>query len=145
MFQIPRNLLYAAIASGAAAALAILYFFDPSTSAIFPPCPTNALTKLHCPGCGTLRAMHALLHGDVKEALSQNILAVILLIAIVKSNGVITIKSIRRLNFIFLITSYFCRCIIFFCFGQQTPPLKICINTNISPKSSILISLQKPP
>ena len=77
MFQIPRNLLYAAIASGAAAALAILYFFDPSTSAIFPPCPTNALTSLYCPGCGTLRAMHALLHGDVKEALSQNILAVI--------------------------------------------------------------------
>ena len=77
MFQIPRNLLYATIASGAAAALAILYFFDPSTSAIFPPCPTNALTKIHCPGCGTLRAMHALLHGDLKEALSQNILAVI--------------------------------------------------------------------
>ena len=69
---------YAVLGFAGLAMLALLYFDDPSREGtIFPPCPTNALTKLHCPGCGTLRAMHALLHGDVKEALSQNILAVI--------------------------------------------------------------------
>ena len=77
MLKLPDRLFYILLGIGAIAVLALLCFFDPSTSAIFPPCPTNALTKLHCPGCGTLRAMHALLHGDVKEALSQNILAVI--------------------------------------------------------------------
>ena len=76
MLKLPDRLFYILLGIGAIAVLALLCFFDPSTSAIFPPCPTNALTKLHCPGCGTLRAMHALLHGDVKEALSQNILAV---------------------------------------------------------------------
>ena len=77
MLKLPDRLFYILLGIGAIAVLALLCFFDPSTSAIIPPCPTNALTKLHCPGCGTLRAMHALLHGDVKEALSQNILAVI--------------------------------------------------------------------
>lgn len=77
MLKLPDRLFYILLGIGAIAVLALLCFFDPSTSAIFPPCPTNALTNLHCPGCGTLRAMYALLHGDVKEALSQNILAVI--------------------------------------------------------------------
>lgn len=77
MLKLPDRLFNILLGIGAIAVLALLCFFDPSTSAIFPPCPTNALTSLYCPGCGTLRAMHALLHGDVKEALSQNILAVI--------------------------------------------------------------------
>lgn len=77
MLKLPDRLFYILLGIGAIAVLALLCFFDPSTSAFFPPCPTNALTSLYCPGCGTLRAMHALLHGDVKEALSQNILAVI--------------------------------------------------------------------
>lgn len=77
MLKLPDRLFYILLGIGTIAVLALLCFFDPSTSAIFPPCPTNALTSLYCPGCGTLRAMHALLHGDVKEALSQNILAVI--------------------------------------------------------------------
>ncbi len=77
MLKLPDRLFYILLGICAIAVLALLCFFDPSTSAIFPPCPTNALTNLHCPGCGTLRAMYALLHGDVKEALSQNILAVI--------------------------------------------------------------------
>lgn len=77
MLKLPDRLFYILLGIGAIAVLALLCFFDPSTSAIFPPCPTNALTSLYCPGCGTLRAMYALLHGDVKEALSQNILAVI--------------------------------------------------------------------
>lgn len=77
MLKLPDRLFYILLGIGTIAVLALLCFFDPSTSAIFPPCPTNALTSLYCPGCGTLRAMYALLHGDVKEALSQNILAVI--------------------------------------------------------------------
>lgn len=77
MFRISDKTLYAFVAAGGAFLLAMLWFFDPSTSAIFPPCPTNALTKLHCPGCGTLRALHALLRGDLGEALSQNALAVV--------------------------------------------------------------------
>ena len=67
------------IFGGLAVMLCAVYFFDPNTDSIFPPCPTNAITDLHCPGCGTLRALHALVHGNLKEAISQNVMAVIFL------------------------------------------------------------------
>ncbi len=64
---------------GLAALCALTYFFNPSTDKFFPPCPTNAVTDLYCPGCGTLRALHALTHGNIEEAISQNLMAVIFL------------------------------------------------------------------
>jgi len=57
----------------------MLLVFDPAHSLIFPPCPLRYLTGLYCPGCGSLRAMHALLHGDLRQALAMNSLTVILL------------------------------------------------------------------
>ena len=53
-------------------ALAVLYAFDPATTAYFPSCPFFHLTGWYCPGCGTLRAVHALLHGHVGRALHDN-------------------------------------------------------------------------
>lgn len=34
------------------------------------------MTGLHCPGCGTGRALHALVHGDVPRALRLNALTI---------------------------------------------------------------------
>jgi hypothetical protein len=55
-----------------AAGSAVLFLFDPSTSAFYPPCPFHALTGLYCPGCGTTRALHELLRGHPKEAFGLN-------------------------------------------------------------------------
>ncbi len=44
-----------------------------------PRCAFHAVTGWHCPGCGNTRAAHALLHGDVVEALRQNALFVVAL------------------------------------------------------------------
>jgi hypothetical protein len=54
-----------------------LYLIDPASSAIFPPCPLHRLTGLYCPGCGSTRVVHCLLHGDLPGALSKNPLLVI--------------------------------------------------------------------
>jgi hypothetical protein len=60
------------------AAFAFLLFrCDPGTSVLFPPCPFHSLTGLHCPGCGSLRAAHSLLHGRILEALDSNPLFVL--------------------------------------------------------------------
>ncbi len=44
----------------------------PPTSRWFPQCPVKLLTGLSCPSCGVQRAFHALLNGNVGEALSYN-------------------------------------------------------------------------
>src|ERR1041385_6710646 len=61
---------------GLVAAILILYEFDPAEGH-YPVCPFHYLTGLHCPGCGTLRALHQLLHGNVAAALSLNLLSTI--------------------------------------------------------------------
>lgn len=55
--------------------LLVLVFVDPRTAWFAPVCPLHAVTGLHCPGCGTGRALHALVHGDVARALRLNALA----------------------------------------------------------------------
>jgi hypothetical protein len=57
--------------------VALLYFFlDARNAGIFPHCPFNSITGLFCPGCGSQRAVSALLHGELLQALSFNILLV---------------------------------------------------------------------
>ena len=55
----------------------VVYVVDPHQSSHLPPCPFHALTGLFCPGCGSTRAMHHLLHGRVFEALDKNPLFVL--------------------------------------------------------------------
>lgn len=57
----------------------ILYCFNPANSQLYPPSPFRALTGFYCPGCGSLRALHQLLHGHFLSALSLNPLMVLAL------------------------------------------------------------------
>lgn len=43
---------------------------------MFPRCTVKTLTGLDCPGCGAQRAIHAMLHGHILEALRHNALFV---------------------------------------------------------------------
>lgn len=54
-----------------------LYIFKPGIGGIYPPCPFYYLTGLYCPGCGSLRGIHSLLHGDIVRALGYNPLMVL--------------------------------------------------------------------
>lgn len=44
---------------------------DPATVP-FPRCPFNLITGLKCPGCGSQRALHQLLHLNIAQAFSYN-------------------------------------------------------------------------
>jgi hypothetical protein len=57
----------------------VLFRHNPAGSMIFPPCPFRALTGLYCPGCGSLRAVHQLLHGHLGSAFALNPLLIIVL------------------------------------------------------------------
>lgn len=54
-----------------------LFIFEPGKSGFFPVCPFRALTGFTCPGCGSTRGMHALVHGDVVAAFKFNPLFVL--------------------------------------------------------------------
>ncbi|MFN2352836.1 MAG: DUF2752 domain-containing protein [Kiritimatiellia bacterium] len=72
-----RNPMAAACAAAIALPLAVLFLFNPATTRFFPPCPVHCVTGFYCPGCGSLRAMHNLLHGHLVEAMSRNPLMVV--------------------------------------------------------------------
>jgi len=58
------------------ALLSILFFFPPEQNAFYPRCFLFATTGLQCPGCGGLRAVHQLLHGNISDAFHLNALFV---------------------------------------------------------------------
>ena len=58
--------------------LIVIYtLFNPESFTFFPSCPFHQLTGLHCPGCGSQRAVYDLLHANFMEAFSHNPLIIL--------------------------------------------------------------------
>lgn len=70
------------------AATVYLFIFEPGKSGFFLNCPFRMLTGFSCPGCGSTRGLHRLLHGDILGAFQFNpmmfLLLPILLFALVR-------------------------------------------------------------
>ena len=62
--------------SGLAAATLALYVRDPHASGSWGYCPISLL-GFYCPGCGGLRAVNDLTHGDLAGAVSSNALLIL--------------------------------------------------------------------
>ena len=58
-------------------AAVVFYTYNPESTTFFPRCPFLVLTGLKCPGCGSQRAIHALLHADLPAAFHYNALLVL--------------------------------------------------------------------
>ena len=71
-----RMALIAVAAAFALMVAAVYFFYDPSTSRFFPRCPFLMATGMKCPGCGSQRAVHDLLNGDVAAAARHNAMMV---------------------------------------------------------------------
>ena len=54
-----------------------LFLFNPAHSTFYAPCLFHTLTGFYCPGCGSLRALHQLLHGNMLKAFGLNPLMVL--------------------------------------------------------------------
>jgi len=64
-----------AVLAAAGGALAMLASRSPEQPGHYPVCPFHYVTGLWCPGCGSLRALHALTRGDPATAVHRNVLA----------------------------------------------------------------------
>lgn len=89
-----RRQWLAVVGTSGCAALT-LYAADPAQAGHLPRCPIYSLTGLYCPGCGTTRALHRLLHADMREALRLNPLLVILLPVLAYSFLSLTLEAFR--------------------------------------------------
>lgn len=80
------------------AVLAFSWAFDPVDGpAFYPQCPVKWLTGLDCPGCGSARALHALLHGELGAAFRFNPwLPVVCLVALLAFIGAVRPGRLRR-------------------------------------------------
>jgi hypothetical protein len=56
----------------------VLLLFPPTQYSFYPQCPIYRYLHIECPGCGTTRAIAAMLHGHFSEALRLNALTTLL-------------------------------------------------------------------
>ena len=70
----------AAVALGCVTAYT--YLRNPFEPGAFPTCLLYASTGTYCPGCGGLRAVHQVLHGQIADAISLNALAILVVIPV---------------------------------------------------------------
>lgn len=66
--------------------------FSPTDFSFFPQCPFHYFTGLHCPGCGTQRAIHDILNGNIISGLQHNVL-IVLAILVLTYNGFIMLRK----------------------------------------------------
>lgn len=74
-----EKLWLALVWTGVAAGFAYCYLIDPASTSLGIPCPFHAATGYYCPGCGSTRALHQLVHGNLAGAFAFNPLAVLVL------------------------------------------------------------------
>ena len=83
MLKVNQNLLLIISIPIALLALGIFYFsINPTSFAYTPKCPFHTLTGFHCPGCGSQRALHQILHGHIWEGLKHNFLILLAVLLI---------------------------------------------------------------
>lgn len=79
-----------------------LFLFEPGRSGFFPGCPFRLLTGFTCPGCGTTRALHQILHGHFDTAFTLNPLLLLaipfLLFALIRYSVIVMRGGVPRPN-----------------------------------------------
>jgi hypothetical protein len=84
------------------AGAAYLFIFEPGKSGFFPACPFRFLTGFTCPGCGSARALHHILHGHFDTAFTFNPLLLLaipfLLFALIRYSVIVMRGGVPRPN-----------------------------------------------
>ena len=63
--------------------LSLYFIWDPLERDIFPKCPLYSFTGLYCPGCGSQRALHQMVHGNIIQGIRYNYLLPLLIVVLI--------------------------------------------------------------
>jgi Protein of unknown function (DUF2752) len=70
----------AVVAAAACVGCAVVAWANPTDPEnVLPRCPTKLLFGIDCPGCGSMRMVYSLMHGDVGAAVHYNAVALVVL------------------------------------------------------------------
>ena len=58
--------------------LALYFSWNPSDTNMFPKCPVYSASGIYCPGCGSQRAAHQILNGNILNGIRHNYLIALL-------------------------------------------------------------------
>lgn len=86
------------LAFAAVLSVALLYFFVDARNAnnILPKCIFYSVTGFYCPGCGSQRALSAIVHGNIISAVHYNFLMVLCLPLVFYSAVVFVLNVFRK-------------------------------------------------
>ncbi len=95
---INSTIAWVVVAAGVVAVAVALFIYDPVGTWWMPQCAFHSLTGWECPGCGAMRAIHALVHGHPLTALTYNYFLIIALpfLALVAYTGLSHSKRALR-------------------------------------------------
>lgn len=82
-----------------------LILFPLNNYKFYPPCPWHYLTKTYCPGCGTMRGINSIIHGDVFGLFRYNLFAAISLPFLLYSYISIGIKGFKGFQLPYLMVT----------------------------------------
>jgi len=83
----------------------ILILFPLDKYNFYPPCPWYYFTKTYCPGCGTMRGISGIIHGDLFSLFRYNFLAAISFPFLLYSYLSIGIKGFMGFQLPYLMTT----------------------------------------
>jgi hypothetical protein len=69
-----KNIYKAGLSVGLVLLAVLFFFLDPDKHVLFPRCIFYSLTGYYCPGCGSQRAIHSLLHLNFEGVAGYNFL-----------------------------------------------------------------------
>ena len=78
--------------------LVLYIFWNPSNSSIFPKCPFYSITGIYCPGCGSQRAAHQILNGNIIEGVRHNYLIALLGLVLLYQAFIYLMNNILKKN-----------------------------------------------
>lgn len=78
--------------------LALYIFWNPSETNMFPKCPVYAASGIYCPGCGSQRAAHKILNGNIIEGVRHNYMIVLLAMVLVYQGFIYVVNDVLGKN-----------------------------------------------
>ena len=78
--------------------LALYFYWSPSDSNLFPKCPLFSITGIYCPGCGSQRAAHQILNGNIIDGIRHNYLIALLAIVLLYQGFVYIMNDLLKKN-----------------------------------------------